>query len=204
MTAVDFYFDPACPWTWLASRWLVDVVPQRDLQVTWRPLSLLVLEGGGPPDQLAPQVFAASRAHRVMAALHDAGRNDLVGALYTQLGERTFQVDATLSDDIVAAAVQASGAGGYAAALEDAGRDAAVEASTEEALALAGPDVGSPVLALGEPRVGFHGPIVSPGPRGEDAARLFDLVAAAATVPGLFELKRGRSDEPALPAPAAG
>jgi 2-hydroxychromene-2-carboxylate isomerase len=203
MSAVDFYFDPACPWTWLASRWLVDVVPQRGLDVTWRPLSLLVLQGE-PPEQFAPQVFAASRAHRVIAALQDDGRNDLAGALYTEVGERTFQVDVTLSDDVVAAAVDAAGAAAYAGALDDGRWDAAVEASTEQALALAGPDIGSPVLALGEPRVGFHGPIVSPGPRGEDAARLFDAVVAAASVPGFFELKHGRSDGPALPAPASG
>ena len=27
--SVDFYFDPACPWTWLTSRWLVDAARQR-------------------------------------------------------------------------------------------------------------------------------------------------------------------------------
>jgi 2-hydroxychromene-2-carboxylate isomerase len=204
MTSVDFYFDPACPWTWLTARWLVDVVPQRDLDVTWRPLSLLVLQGGNPPEQYAAPVFAAARAHRVVVALQDAGRNDLAGALYEEIGERTFQADVTLSDEVVAAAVEAAGAGGYAGALDDTSWDAAVEASTKQALDLAGPDVGSPVLAFGEPRVGFFGPIVSPGPRGADAAALYDAVVAASAVPGFFELKRGRSDPPALPAPEAG
>ena len=39
---VEFWFDPGCPFTWLTSRWLVHVAPQRDLDVDWQPLSLLM------------------------------------------------------------------------------------------------------------------------------------------------------------------
>ena len=28
-TAVTFYLDPGCPWTWLSAGWLVDVAAQR-------------------------------------------------------------------------------------------------------------------------------------------------------------------------------
>jgi hypothetical protein len=45
-TTVDFYLDAGCPWTWLASRWLVDVADQRDLTVRWRPFSLALPERG--------------------------------------------------------------------------------------------------------------------------------------------------------------
>ncbi len=85
-------------------------------------------------------------------------------------------------------------------AYDDSGWDAAVEASTKQAIDLAGPDVGSPVMAWGDPRVGIFGPIVSPGPRGEPAARLLDLVLEAGAIDGFFELKRGRSEGPAIPA----
>jgi hypothetical protein len=50
----------------------------------------------------------------------------------------------------------------------------------------------------------MFGPIVSPGPRGEDGARLLDLALAAAQVGDLFELKRGRREGPSLPAPPPG
>jgi predicted DsbA family dithiol-disulfide isomerase len=202
MPAVEFYFDPACPWTWMTSRWLVDAAARRDVTVTWRSLSLLLLADGEPPEQYADVVRAASRAHRLFAALDDAGRNELVGRVYEAIGELTHQRGDRLDDDVVRRAVEHVGAGEWAAALDDPAWDAAVEASTKEATDLAGPDVGSPVLAFGEPRVGLFGPIVSPGPRGEAAARLLDLVLEAGMIPGFFELKRGRSAPPELPAPA--
>jgi hypothetical protein len=45
------------------------------------------------------------------------------------------------------------------------------------------------------------GPIVNPGPRGPAAARLLDHVLAVSQTDGFFELKRGRSSGPQLPAP---
>ncbi len=41
-TEVEFWVDPACPWCWVTARWIVDeVAPQRDLAITWQPISLL-------------------------------------------------------------------------------------------------------------------------------------------------------------------
>jgi hypothetical protein len=199
--SVDFYFDPACPWTWLTSRWLVDAAGRRGIDVTWRSLSLLVLNDGQPPEQYADRVRAAARAHRLFAALVDAGRNDLVGDVYTEIGRRSHDRDEPLSIDIVRSAAEAAGAGEWLAALDDETWDATVDVSTKQAIDLAGPDVGSPVLAHGAPRIGIFGPIVNPGPRGEQGARLLDLVLEASAVDGFFELKRGRTTGPQLPAP---
>ena len=39
---ISFWVDPACPWCWMTARWTVDVVaPQRDLEISWEPMSLL-------------------------------------------------------------------------------------------------------------------------------------------------------------------
>jgi hypothetical protein len=199
-----FHFDPLCPWTWMTSRWLADAAPRRDASVTWRPLSLLVLNDGEPPEQYADGLRVSARVLRVIAALGAEGRNDLAGAVYERVGTLTFQAGADLTADVAARAVADAGASDWLPALDDVSLDDPVARSTREALALAGPDVGTPVLAFGDPRVGFSGPIVSPGPRGEDGARLLDLVLASGAVPGFFELKRGRSEPPALPAPPWG
>src|SRR5262245_32826138 len=201
-TTVEYFFDPACPWTWLTSRWLIDAARQRGVDVTWRSLSLSVVNAGKIPEQYADFLRASAAAHRVFAALREAGRTDLVGELYTAIGSRARDGGEGLSLDLIREAVEAAGAGDWAGAIDDATWDEAVERSTAEAVDLAGPDVGSPVLAHGTPRVAMFGPIVSPRPRGAEGAKPLDLVLAAAGVGGLFELKRGRRAGPALPAPA--
>lgn len=201
MSAVQFFFDPACPWTWLTSRWLVDAAARRGVDVSWQSLSLVVVNGGELPEEHVAPARAASAAHRLFAALDDAGRNDLVGAVYTEVGRRVHDGGEELTPEVVRQAATSAGAAGWLASLDDDRWDADVERSTRQALELAGPDVGSPVLAHGSPPVGMFGPIVNPGPRGEDGARLLDLVLELSTVDGLLELKRGRSSGPALPAP---
>ena len=67
---VDFFVDPACLWSWLTSRWLVQVAPQRNLDLQWRPYSLLLRDGTqGLQDWEAAIRSASHRAVRVMAAL---------------------------------------------------------------------------------------------------------------------------------------
>ncbi len=200
-TGVEYFFDPACPWTWLTSRWLVDAAPQRGVEITWRSLSLLVVNDGNVPEQYAALVHAAARAHRLFAALDDAGRNDLIGAAYTAIGTRVHDGGEDLTVDLVREAAASVGAGDWLDAVDDERWDATVELSTKAALDLAGPDVGSPILAHGSPRVGLFGPIVNPGPRGEQGARLLDLVLETSEIDGFFELKRGRTGGPQLPAP---
>jgi hypothetical protein len=54
--------------------------------------------------------------------------------------------------------------------------------------------VGTPVVAVDG--VAFFGPVVSPAPKGEAAARLWDGCVLVAGTPGFFELKRSRTVGP--------
>lgn len=196
---IEFFFNPGCPWTWATSRWLVEVAGQREIEIVWRSLSLAVLnEGQDIPDEYVSLMAVAAQVHRVFAALAQDGRNDLVGGVYTKYGRQVHHDGLTPTVDLLRDILGKAGALDYSGAIDDERWDESVTASTNKAVSLAGPDVGSPVMAFGTPLSAVSGPIISPPPTGEDAARLFDLVLASADVPGFFELKRGRSDGPAF------
>ena len=85
-----------------------------------------------------------------------------------------------------------------AAAADDESFDAAIRASMDEALALTGDDVGTPIIAVDGPdgRVGFVGPVITRMGTHEECLRLWDGFVAMATSPGFFELKRTRTAFP--------
>ena len=86
-----------------------------------------------------------------------------------------------------------------AAAYDDEGWDATVQADTDEALALTGKDVGTPILHIAPPEgAAFFGPVISRVPSDEDALRLWDHVVGLATFPGFAEMKRSLRELPQL------
>jgi 2-hydroxychromene-2-carboxylate isomerase len=197
--SVEFYFDPACPWTWNTSRWLVEVAQTRGLDVQWRPLSLAFLNADREiPEQYRAPLEAGLALLRIVAASRVAGRDEAIADLYTEFGRRFFHDQEPPSASLAVAAAEAVGLGALADAAADASYDDAILTSTQEAIERAGPDVGSPVLIAGLSARAFHGPIVSPPPRGEDALRLWDAVVTLTQLPGVYEIKHGRADSAEL------
>lgn len=198
-TPVDFWFDPSCPWAWMASRWLLDVARQRSLDVRWHLMSLTVLNEGRTdlPERWHRDLAVRMEPVRVCAAAEQTYGPQVLGGLYTELGTRFHLEQAPKEHATYAAAL---GAAGLDPALADAARtdayDDAVRASHHDGIGRVGSDVGTPVIAVGD--VAFFGPVVSPAPRGEAATRLWDGVLAVAATDGFFELKRTRTRRPIL------
>src|SRR4051812_1815819 len=196
---VTYHFDPACPWTWRTSRWLVDVAARHDVPIRWRAFDL---SGGAPLDQVPEQYRSAMamsrRFLRAVEAAHAAGDDGVVAAAYTAYGTALHDEHRTPDEQLVDGAFADHGGAAYLPALDDETGDAGVAAARAAAIVLAGDDAGSPVLVLttdaGER--GFFGPVLAPTPTGDDADRLWDAVVGAATVPAFFELKSRRTAQP--------
>jgi hypothetical protein len=200
---VDLFVDPACMWSWLTSRWLVEVAPKRNLQVRWRPYSLLLRDGPERLGDWKARVWGASlRAVRVMQAL-DAADPDKVRGFYEAVVTRgvvDYNAGRPPFQDLSGALEAAGLASAYAAAADEAARDKEIRRSMAEAFAVVGEGVGTPALVLHrDPPVGLLGPVVSPPPTEAEVVRLWDAVVAFAAVPGVLELSRPRPQRPQVP-----
>lgn len=195
---VDFWFDPLCPWAWLASRWLHEVTRVRSVAVRWHVMSLAILNADR---DLSPEyrrvMDEAWGPVRVCTAAALASGEEVLGGLYTALGVR-FHPGKQPRDraTIVAALAEVGLPTSLAEAMESTDYDEALRASHTDGMDRVGLDVGTPVIAVGS--TAFFGPVVTPAPRGEAAGRLWDGVLLVAGTPGFYELKRTRDDPPSF------
>ncbi|HZQ79804.1 MAG TPA: DsbA family protein [Acidimicrobiia bacterium] len=193
MADVTFFFDPACPWTWRASRWLTLVADSRGLAVGWRPMSLWILNDRQVDDEDKRRRLQAShRWLRVAAALEAGGRQADIARLYTATGDLVHEHGTRLDDALTEHVLRDCGLTDLGPALDDAALDGAVGSSTEAALAAAGPGVGSPVLLLAGAERGLHGPVLGSIPDKAQSLALWEAVEGVAPIADFFELKRGR------------
>lgn len=196
-TAVDFWFDPVCPWAWMTSRWIDEVARQRDIDVTWHIMSLAILNENNEMSDGRRASHRAGYAYGqlVTAVAQELGQ-DRVKAIYDALGTRIHvdgrgATDTAILAEVIAQCDVPQGLADRAAAGEF---DDAYRASHIDGINRVGQDVGTPVIAVNG--VAFFGPVISPAPKGEDALRLFDGIVMAASYDGFFELKRSRTRGP--------
>jgi 2-hydroxychromene-2-carboxylate isomerase len=197
-TDVDFWFDPVCPWAWIASRWIHEVTELRPVAVRWHVMSLAVLNEGNedlpePWRELARTVWWGPV--RVCIAAQEKFGPEVLGPLYTALGTRIHQQQLEPGRATIEAALAEAGLpADLADAMDSTEYDQALRASHADGIDRVGYQVGTPIISvLG---TSIFGPVVSPIPRGEAAARLWDGVLLVAGTDGFFELKRSRTRDP--------
>ncbi|TWP36099.1 DsbA family protein [Leekyejoonella antrihumi] len=220
MTSTDirFYFDPVCPFCWLTSKWIRMVQVERDLTVDWRFISLRLINSHIDYDAHFPPEYEAGhtaglRLLRVAARARAEHGRAAMDPLQAAFGKHIF--DTPPPTDVAGEQENRERRGtrafvepilreaglplDLADALGDESWDAEIRADGDEALALTGKDVGTPIIHFEPPEgVAFFGPVISRLPEQEHAGELWDHVVGLARFPGFAELKRSMREQPQL------
>lgn len=199
---VTFWFDTSCPYCWITSRWVKEVEKVRDVEVTWVPMSLSILNDGRDiPAAYADRMKANWGPARVFAAVATEAPEKL-DALYTAMGTRIHNEGAVENPSeygdynsvIVDSLAEVGLDAAYSEVADTEQWDEALKKFHQSAMDEVGDDVGTPVIKLGD--TAFFGPVLTRIPRGEEAGEIFDASVKLASYPHFYEIKRSRNERP--------
>ena len=199
-TVVDFWFDPVCPYSWIGSRWLLEVERYRPVDIRWHILSLYLLNAHRTDDPAyVDYLLEVTGPARVASAAAVQFGDGVLRDLYTAFGVRIFDQWRHASGDECREAMRAALAEtGLPSSLMDPfdepGIDDDLRRSHRAGLEPVGKEAGTPTIHIGGTAI--YGPVLNAIPRGEAAVRVFDAAVSLAGVPDFFELKRTRTAEP--------
>jgi hypothetical protein len=183
----------------VTARWVVDAVaPERDLDITWKPISLFFKNEPTPDSDYHAPLLKTHSLLRVFMAVQAGEGNDAAFRFYWELGSRIHHdtdYEFNVTDALEAAGIDT----GHASAFDDESWDQSIRDGMDEGLALTGQNVGTPIIAFDDTageRVALFGPVITRVPVGQDALDLWDGFMKVARVPGFWELKRTRTEAP--------
>ncbi|MDP9883834.1 2-hydroxychromene-2-carboxylate isomerase [Sinomonas atrocyanea] len=192
----DFWFDPACPFAWVTSRWIEEVEKVRDIETRWHVMSLSVLNEGRELEhdyqRAMDENWGPVRVIVAAAELHGA---EYIKPLYDAMGTLIHHEKVTDRSEVIRRALEQVGLpADLAQYAESEEFDRQLRASHREGIEKVGQDVGTPVVAING--TAFFGPVITRVPRGEEAGSLWDAAVGLAAFPHFFELKRTRTERP--------
>jgi 2-hydroxychromene-2-carboxylate isomerase len=190
---VEFYFDPVCPFAWIAWLWMGEVGKKRDVDLRPRLMSLAVLNEGrdGHQPESERGLDSAWRPVRVGAALAAERGPEALGFYYTAFGTRFHSDRVRPRDRVIRDSLDELGAAHLYEAADSTEFDAAVRVSHSAGMDPVGLDVGTPVIHVDG--VAFFGPVLTAVPCGQAALEVFDGAVLLARNPHFCELKRTRT-----------
>ena len=206
MADLEFFWDPVCPWAWLTSRWVVNVIEEKGMEVDWRFISLRIVNEARDYEKEFRAGYERGHTRglellRVAAAARTTLGPETVLPLYTAFGERIHLEKNPESFDDPSGVASILTTLGYPAELGAAAtstdHDELIRAETQEALDRCGGNIGTPVLSFTPPDgPSFFGPVINKAPKGKEAVELWDAVMALGSNPHFSELKRSLRGRP--------
>jgi 2-hydroxychromene-2-carboxylate isomerase len=193
MSTVDFHFDPMCPFAYQTSLWIRDVRKQLGITINWRFFSLEEInrvEGKKHPWE---RDWSYGWSLMRIGALLRRSDMTLLDKWYAAIGHELHTLGGKPHDVEVARRLLVSiGADGDVldAALADATTHDDVRTEHQRVVDAGG--FGVPTLFFADGQCLF-GPVLVNPPTGEDALKLWNVVAGMAELPHVYELQRPKS-----------